>query len=82
MVAPPLANYPQIIMLRFAKPKTDMEVMQAQESAEPNTTARNTKWAVNLWKEWSEFRESSNVESPGRPPHLLSFEQLNYWTDE
>ncbi len=25
------------------------------------------------------FRESSNVESPGRPPNLLSFEQLNYW---
>ena len=53
--------------------------MQAQDSAEPIPTARNTKWAVNLWKEWSECRKNSKVESPDRPPHLLTFEQLNYW---
>ena len=36
--------------IRFAIPKTDAEVMQAQQSLAPEFTAKSTKWAVKIWK--------------------------------
>ena len=64
---------------RFAKPKTDVDVKLAQESAEPHTTAQSTKWALNLWSEWSNNRITKHGDGPSMPPHLLSFEKMNYW---
>ena len=63
---------------RFAIPKTDAEVMQAQHSLVPETTAKSTKWPVNIWKMWSQNRCELNGDGPSLP-HLLSLEMLNNW---
>ena len=49
--------------------------MQAQHSLVPETTAKSTKWAVNIWKMWSQNRCELN----GDGPSLLSLEMLNNW---
>ena len=61
--------------VRFTIPKTDAEVMQAQHSSVPKTTAKSTKWAVNIWKMWSQNRCELNGDGPSLP-QLLSLEML------
>ncbi len=63
---------------RFRTPTTDDQVLEAQKSSVPKTTARATAWAFNLWKEWSKSRETQGAAYPDRPPHLLQLERLNY----
>ena len=52
--------------------------MQAQHSSVPETTAKSTKWAVNIWKMWSQNRCELNGDEPSLP-HLPSLEMLNNW---
>ena len=41
---------------RFALPKSSSEAKAAKAKAIPCNTSKNTKWAVNIWKEWSQNR--------------------------
>ena len=51
----------------FATPKTDAKVMQAQHSSVPETMAKSTKWAVSIWKMWSQNRCELNGDGPSLP---------------
>ena len=58
---------------RFTVPKSSSEIEAAKAKAIPCNTTKNTKWAVNIWKEWSESRKrvcqlAGNSDSP---PHLF-----------
>ena len=67
---------------RFAAPKTDAELQQAQKLAVPKTTQKSTQWAVNIWKEWSaQRRDIAPLITRNWPPYLLiqNSSQLDYW---
>ncbi len=49
---------------RFAKPKTDEDVAEVQKRAQPKTTVRTTKWALCIWKTWSESRQKIMLTAP------------------
>ncbi len=46
----------QRIEKRFAAPKSDADVQRAKDSAVPKSTAKNTSWSVNVWREWRSHR--------------------------
>ena len=65
---------------RFAEPKSDAEVDQLRSQGIPANTLNGTKWAVNVWRDWTAYRWS--VCHPlDCPPHLhvCSNEELNSW---
>ena len=64
---------------RFADPVGESDVKAAQDAAIPINTKKNTTWAVNVWKQWSEHRRS--VSPTDWPPHLFicSAWDLNHW---
>ena len=63
---------------RFAIPKTNAEVMQAQHSLVPGTMAKSTKWAVNILENVEQNRYELNGDRPSLQ-HLLSLKMLNNW---
>ena len=65
---------------QFAEPKSDAEVDQLRRQGIPANTLKGTKWAVNVWRDWTAYRWS--VCHPlDFPPHLYvcSNEELNRW---
>ena len=66
---------------RFAPPKSDGEVEAARKNAVPSNTARNTNWAVKVWREWRTNRFQQCNSTLDCPPHLLlcSNSELDYW---
>ena len=63
---------------RFAEPKSNSEVQQAQASAVPDNTQRTTAWCLNIWHEWSASRRERSYDYPP-PPHICTVKQLNEW---
>ena len=64
---------------RFAKPVSDEELQSLRKSAIPANTQKSTNWAVNVWKEWSEYRRKENPSD--WPAHLLIMSdwEFNRW---
>ena len=42
---------------RFAPPKSDADLQRAREKAVLKSTKQDTKFCVNIWKEWTKHRE-------------------------
>ena len=61
---------------RFAPPKTTEEIVRAREKGIPKRTQQDTKYCVNIWDEWREYRRRSTgiVIAPLQqlPPHQLN----------
>ena len=66
---------------RFAPPKSDDEVQAARKNAVPSNTAKNTNWAVKVWRDWRGHRLQMCNSTLDCPPHLLlcSNSELDYW---
>ena len=66
---------------RFAPLKTDSEVEQAKASAVPLNTRKNTNWAVNIWKDWSQHRCQATSSITEWPVHLFIAQpqELDHW---
>ena len=43
---------------RFAEPKSDAEVDQLRRQGIPANTLKGTKWAVNVWRDWTAYHWS------------------------
>ena len=62
--------------------KSDSDLQAVKENAVPKNTAKNTTWAVSIWKQWSTHRQKSY---PGVysewPVHLYLADEntLDYW---
>ena len=54
---------------RFAEPKPDAEVNQLRCQGIPANTLKGTKWAVNVWRDWTAYRWSL-CHPLDCPPHL------------
>ena len=66
---------------RFAPPKSDDEVQAARKNAVPSNTAKNTNWAVKVWRDWRGHRLQMCNSTLDCPPHrlLCSNSELDYW---
>ena len=65
---------------RFAEPKSDAEVEKLRRQGIPANTIKGTKWALNVWCDWTGHRRS--VCPPlDCPPHLYvcTKAQLSHW---
>ena len=58
--------------------KTDKEVEEAKQLATPHNTARNTSWAVKVWKDWTDSFPGQLSEWPTHL-YLAMPQQMNYW---
>ncbi len=65
---------------RFARPKTDAEVLQMRATAVPDKTRQDTAYCVQVWDAWSASR-SDNSEAERTIPLLLQLttEELQFW---
>lgn len=45
----------------------------------PANTQRSTQFALNLWKDWSEYRKQQGEKHALVALHLMIEERLNYW---
>ena len=54
----PAVNLPPIS--RFAKPKTEQEILQARAQGVPNKTIQDTKYCVRVWEAWRDHRNHNN----------------------
>ena len=63
----------------IAPPKSDGEVEVARKNAVPSNTARNTNWAVKVWREWRTNHFQYCNSTLDCPPHLCSNSELDYW---
>ena len=56
---------------RFGPPVTDSEIIAAQKASVPANTKKSTNWAVNVWKDWAEYRKQTCSAPDECPPHIL-----------
>ena len=63
---------------RFAKPKTEQDVLLAQANAVPQNTSKTTNWCINLWEQWRKNRKDLCGNYPP-PIYLCTIESLNSW---
>ncbi len=56
---------------RFARPKTDAEVLQMRATAVPDKTRQDTAYCVRVWDAWSASRSDSS-EAEHTIPHCFS----------
>ena len=56
------------LFTRFAVPKDDKAVLEAQKQAIPKTTQKSTDWACKIWDQW---RKQNSCPYPPLP-HLCS----------
>ena len=67
---------------RFAIRADNKEVQAAQNNSVPQNTARNTTWAVKIWKDWSAGRRDAYPNAFSKwPVHFLiaNHMQLDHW---
>ena len=66
---------------RFGRPVTESQITAAQKASVPSNTKKSTNWAVNVWKEWSKYREQTCSTPEEHPPHILTCQvnELNNW---
>ena len=72
-VTNPIAN------ARFATPKSE-EVQQARKARIPKKTQTDTKYCVDIWKNWSNYRNSVvNTEQVNEDITALDNNGIQYW---
>ena len=64
---------------RFSTPKSSEDVAMAIASSVPKKTQADTKYCVELWKKWSNFRNSITEEQVPERIEAMDNEQLRYW---
>ena len=67
---------------RFAIQADNKEVQATQNNSVPQNTARNTTWAVKIWKDWSAGRRDAYPNAFSEwPVHFLiaNHMQLDHW---
>ena len=66
---------------RFAL-TSDTQLQEAKVAAISKNTAKSTSWCVNIWKEWSQHRQSLHPGAYSEWPihlYLATDQQLDYW---
>ena len=63
---------------RFSTPKSSEDVAMAIASSVPKKTQADTKYCVELWKKWSNFRNSITEEQVPERIEAMDNEQLRY----
>ena len=66
---------------RFAL-TSDTQLEEAKVAAISKNTAKSTLWCVNVWKEWSQYRQSLHPGAYSEWPihlYLADNQQLDYW---
>ena len=66
---------------RFAL-TSDTQLEEAKVAAISKNTAKSTSWCVNIWKEWSQHRQSLHPGAYSEWPihlYLADNQQLDYW---
>ena len=60
---------------RFGRPVTESQITAAQKDS------KSTNWAVNVWRDWSEYRKQTWSAPDGHPPHILTCQvsEPNNW---
>ena len=46
------------LSMRHASPKSSEELVKAREASVPKKTREDTQWCLNVWKDWSNHRNS------------------------
>ena len=66
---------------RFGRPVTESQITATQKASVPFNTKKNTNWGVNVWKDWSKYREQTCSAPEEHPPHILTCQvsELNNW---
>ncbi len=65
---------------RFAPPLTEPDMKKVCEGFTPKNTTKNTEWALKVFHEWQDQRDSDNDDKC--PSDILlcpSAEKINYW---
>ena len=57
---------------RFGRPVTESQITAMQKASVPFNTKKNTNWGVNVWKDWSKYREQTCSAPEEHPPHILT----------
>ena len=60
---------------------TESQITAAQKDSVPVNTKKSTNWAVNVWRDWSEYRKQTCSAPNEHPPHILTCQvsELNNW---
>ena len=67
---------------RFAIPKTE-EVQQARKARIPKRTQADTKYCLDIWKNWSNYRNSVvNTEQVNKDITALDNSGIQYWMSQ
>ena len=53
-----LNNCDTIPSMRYASPKSSEDLVKAREASVPKRTREDTQWCLNIWKDWSDHRNS------------------------
>ena len=79
MTTPSVVNY-TANATRFAIPKSEEEVKQARKARIPKKTQTDTKYCVDIWKNWSIYRNSVvNTEQVNEDITALDNNGIQYW---
>ncbi|XP_053404894.1 uncharacterized protein LOC128558741 [Mercenaria mercenaria] len=68
-------NFSNLNDERFGKPATDEEIQELMSSRRNKNTAKNTKWAVNIFDTWRKYRHFDNIPEI----HTMEKSVLSYW---
>ena len=70
---------------RFEKPTTNEQIQQRERDRIPNKTRQNISWAVNVYRAWSEYRNTkieTAVDEYSSVPlnfETTSVKEVDYW---
>ena len=79
LTTPSVVNY-TANATRFAIPKSEEEVQQARKARIPKKTQTDTKYCVDIWKNWSIYRNSVvNTEQVNEDITALDNNGIQYW---
>lgn len=60
---------------RFGKQVTDTEIEEMKSSKRNKNTAKNTKWAFNIFETWRQHRQADNIPEI----HIMEKPALSFW---
>ena len=82
LTTPSVVNY-TANATRFAIPKSEEEVQQARKARIPKKTQTDTKYCVDIWKNWSIYRNSVvNTEQVNEDITALDNNGIQYWMSQ
>ena len=81
-VLPPPPSRPTTsssLWCRFAPAKTDTDIEEARRSGIPKKTLEDTRYCLNLWKEWITYRQQTTSDTIITEIKNMTNHQLQHW---